>query len=82
MAKVSFGGGKKGCLGCVYKNTKFRVEAGVNRMVPATQGAFPIFPANATDNKKKKLITEFIRDENDILVIEAVEELLKTNCSR
>ena len=36
-AKVSFGGGKKGCLGTVYNNVKFRVESGgIDWVVPAS----------------------------------------------
>ena len=52
-AKVGFGGGKKGCLGVVYSNAKYRVEAGTDWRVPETQGAFPTFPDNASDAEKK-----------------------------
>ena len=77
-AKVNFGGGKKGSLGVVYENTKFRIESGgTDWVVPAEQGAYPTFPANATDDEKKALISEFIRDEYDRKVVEAVEDLLK-----
>ena len=53
-AKVSFGGGKKGCLGVVYSKAKFWVEAGQDWIVPQSQGAFPHFPARATDDEKNK----------------------------
>ena len=77
-AKVSFGGGKKGCLGTVYSNVKFRVESGgTNWVVPASQGAYPTFPVNATNETKKKLIAKFLTSEYDIRVVETVEDLLK-----
>ena len=61
----------------VYKNAKFRVEAGEDWVVPASQGAFPTFPLGADDNTKRKLIAEFLKSEYDIQVVEVVEELLK-----
>ena len=77
-AKVRFGGGKKGSLGVVYKNAKFRIETGgTDWIVPAMQGAYPTLPANATDDKKKAIISEFIQDEYDLKVVEAVGDLLK-----
>ena len=77
-AKVRFGGGKKGSLGVVYDNAKFRIESGgTDWVVPAAQGAYPTFPANATDDEKKRMISEFIQDEYDRQVVEAVEELLR-----
>ena len=76
-AKVGFGGGKKGCLGVVYKNEKFRVEAGQDWVVPATQGAFPTFPPGVDDNTKKQIIAKFLKDEYGIQVVDTVEELLK-----
>ena len=61
-AKVSFGGGKKGCLGTVYNNVKFRVESGgTDWVVPASQGAYPTFPANSTNDQKKILLQNYIK---------------------
>ena len=76
-AKVSFGGGKKGCLGVVYSNAKFHVESGHDWIVPQSQGAFPFFPPQATDDEKKKIIAKFLQDEHDIQVVDICEELLK-----
>ena len=82
-AKVRFGGGKKGCLGVVYENAKFRIESGdINLEVPASQGAYPTFQTDATDDEKKAAISEFILNEHDILVVEDVEKLLKTRSWR
>ena len=76
-AKVHFGGGTRGCLGVVYTPTKYIAETGTNWIVPTTKGAYPTFPTNATDDEKKLAISEFIRDEHGIKVVEAVQELLK-----
>ena len=46
-------------------------------IVPATQGAYPTFPANATYDEKKAIISEFILNEYDLKVVEAVGDLLK-----
>ena len=45
--------------------------------VPLTQGAYPTFAINATDDEKKLAISEFISDEHGIKVVDAVQELLK-----
>jgi hypothetical protein len=76
-AKVHFGGGNRGCLGVVYTAAKYNTETGVDWTVPATQGAYPIFATSATDDEKKLSISEFIRDEHGIRVVDAVQELLK-----
>ena len=77
-AKVRFGGGKKGCLGVVYENAVFRIESGdINWEVPESQGACPTFHPNVTNDEKRAAISEFILNEHDILVVKAVEELLK-----
>ena len=65
-------------MGVVYDNAKYRIESGgADWEVPESQGAYPNFPANATNDEKKAIISEFILDEHDILVVDAVEELLK-----
>ena len=76
-AKVHFGGGTRGCLGVVYTPTKYFAETGFNWTVPTSLGAYPTFPTNATDDEKKLAISEFIRDEHGIKVVDAIQELLK-----
>ena len=39
--------------------------------------AYPTFAAYATDDEKKLAISEFIRDEHGIKVVDAVRELFK-----
>ena len=46
--ECSFGGGKSGCLGTVYNNTRFKAKAGHDWVVPASRGVFPIFPGGGT----------------------------------
>ena len=54
-AKVRFGGGKKGSLGVVYENAKFRIESGgIDWIAPEEQGAYPTFPAGASDDEKSR----------------------------
>ena len=75
--KVSFGGGKRGCLGEVFSGEKFLEEAGVEWTVPISEGAYPNFNANATEQEKKQEISAFIIRETDIKIVEAVGNLLK-----
>ena len=75
--KVHFRGGTRGCFEVVYTPTKYFTETGINWSVPTTKGAYPIFSTNTTDDEKKLAILEFIRDEHDIKVVDAVQELLK-----
>ena len=75
--QVPFGGGKRGCLGIVYSAAKFLAEAGEAWTVPNSQGAYPTFAPNATEDQKKKEISEFIEREKGIKTVEATEELLK-----
>lgn len=75
--KVSFGGGKRGCLGEVFPRDKFLVEAGVEWVVPESEGAYPNFDASATEQEKKREISAFIVRETDIKIVEAVGNLLK-----
>ena len=77
-AKVRFGGGKKGSLGVVYDNPKFRIESGgIDWTVPKEQGAYPTFPDGASDDDKKRIISDIMLDEYDRKVVEAVQDLLK-----
>ena len=75
--KVPFGGGKRGCLGVVYSDAKYLAETNHAWTVPASQGTYPTFPAGATDQEKKAIISQFIQDEKGIKTVEKVEELLK-----
>lgn len=75
--RVPFGGGKRGCLGTVYSTAKYQADAGTTWTVPETEGAYPMFQANATEADKKKVISEFIEREKGIRTVEVVEELLK-----
>ena len=75
--KCSFGGGKMGCLGTVYNNTRFRAKSGHDWIVPASRGAFPTFPNGATLAQKKQLISEFIECKKDRKTAKICEELLK-----
>ena len=50
---------------------------GKNWIVPATGGVYPTFRANATENAKKKTISEFISHETNIKMSKEVEEQLK-----
>ena len=47
--------------------------------VPNSQGAYPTFATNATEDQKKKEISEFIKREKGVKTVEATEELLKGN---
>jgi hypothetical protein len=75
--QVPFGGGKRGCLGLVYSQQKFQAEANHEWSVPESEGAYPNFAADATEDDKKKEISQFIEREKGIKTVEATEELLK-----
>ena len=75
--KCSFGGGDSRCLGIVYNNPRFKAKSGHNWMVPLLQGAFPIFPNDATLTQKKQLISEFIEREKDRKSVKTCKEILK-----
>ena len=54
-----------------------RGEAGQSWTVPATEGSYPTFAANASEDEKKREISAFIQREKGIKTVRAVEELLK-----
>ena len=56
---------------------KFLGEAGIIWTVPEPEGTYPTFPADATEDDKKKEISEFIKREKGIKTVEVVEDLLK-----
>ena len=75
--KVRFGSGQKGCLGVIYSQMKFQVEAGVQWVVPKTQGAYPLLGVKPTNDEKKATISRFMMYKHNIIVVEAVKDLLK-----
>ena len=72
-----FGGGKNGHEGLVLRPPTYQQRAGVAFTVPTSKGAYPMFAAGATRDKKKLVITEFIVSKTDILKAEACKELFK-----
>ena len=52
-------------------------QTGVDWVVPATQGTFPVFPANTTDIKKKTIIAKFLCDKHNLGIVKGVKDLLK-----
>ena len=75
--KFIFGGGKRGHKGLVTKLTIYRIETGEDWVVPETGIVYQIFSANATENAKKQLITEFISRDTNIEMSKLVEEQIK-----
>ena len=66
-SKSPFGGGNHGHLGACMGALTYSIETGgVNWTVPDSAGMFPLFPAGATDDRKKQIIAEFVRDETGI----------------
>ena len=73
----TFGGGNHGHLGSVSKPALYHTESGHNWTVSASGGVYPVFPAGATNDEKKKEVEEFIDRETYIKVADMVEEILK-----
>ena len=72
-AKVSFGGGKLGTVGIIYKDELYKKESGgISFIVPASEGAYPDFTGLTTNDQKKQKISQFEKTEEDILITEAV----------
>ena len=76
-SKVSFGGGKHGCLPLVIGGTMFTQETQQTWTLPASQGAYPTFNANLPVGERKKAISQFIEAETDLKIVKATEEILK-----
>ena len=74
--EVPFGGGNRGCLGIVYSTAKYLAEAQAEFIVPESEGAYPTFAANATEDDKKRTISAHIRREKGIKVAKCCERLL------
>ena len=51
--EVPFSGGNGGCLVSVYSAVKYLAEAGVAWDVPESEGVYPIFEANASEDTRK-----------------------------
>ena len=64
-------------MGVVYSHDKFQSEAGTVWTVPESEGTYPSFQADATEDEKKKEISKFIEREKGIKTVEVVEDLLK-----
>ena len=72
----SFGGGQLGHLGMVMPAAVCQVEANTEWHVPDSEGRYPNFPINATDEQKKELVATFVQRESDIKMAEVVKTLL------
>ena len=75
--KSTFGGGNHGHIGSVSNPALYHTESGHNWTVPESGGVYPVFPAGATNDEKKKEVEEFIDRETYIKVADMVEEILK-----
>ena len=73
----TLGGGDSGHLGVAMDGAAFTTLTGETWSMPAKQGIFPTFPTGATDDDKKRIIAEFIRDEYARRLAEAVRKILK-----
>ena len=76
IVEVPFGDGNRGCLGTVYSATKYLAEMGVVWDVPESEGAYPIFAANATEDNKKMAISVHIKRKKGIKTAKCCERLL------
>ena len=75
--KSTFGGNKHGHLGSVQRPAVYHTEAGQAWKIPTSGGMYPTFSVGATNEEKKREVTEFINRETHIKIAESVEELLK-----
>ena len=77
-SKSPFGGGKHGHKGACTNTLTYTIETGgVAWNVPTTSSIFPIFPPGATDDEKRIIIAEFVRDETGIKAAETTINLLR-----
>ena len=51
--------------------------AGVEWNIPDSEGAYPIFDVDDDDHQKKMKISQFIKRETDLLILEVTKHLLK-----
>ena len=75
--KSSFGGGKRGHKILVKNPTIYQIDTGEEWVVPETDGVYPIFRSDTTENAKKQTIAEFISRNTNINMSEVVKEQLK-----
>ena len=59
------------------KTALYQTEAGQPWTIPATTGVYPVFPAQATDDQKKRITNDFLKREKGIKVAKAVTQLLR-----
>ena len=71
-----FGGGGHGHWGIIANTATYLVKAGVAWTVPASQGVYLTFPGESSDDDKRRIVKEFIRDESGIKTAETVKSLL------
>ena len=77
-SKSPFGGGNHGHKGACTTPITYTIETGGAAWnVPATQGVFPTFPPGATDDEKRIVIAEFVRDETGIKTADVTINLLR-----
>ena len=77
-SKSPFGGGNHGHKGACTTPITYTIETGGAAWnVPATQGVFPTFPPGATDDEKRIVIAEFVRDEMGIKTADVTVNLLR-----
>ena len=77
-SKSPFGGGKHGHKGACTAPLTYTIETGgAAWTVPATKGIFPAYPLGATDDQKRVIIAEFVRDETGIRTAEVTINLLR-----
>jgi hypothetical protein len=77
--KVLLKGSKRGYLGEVFPADKYLVDTGKEWHVPESEGAYPNFNIDATEQEKKREIYAVIVCETDIKIVEAVGILLKAH---
>ena len=67
-----------GHVGMVYKPTIYAKEEDTEPwVVPESEGLYPKFPARATDDQKKVLLTQFVQREENIKKAEKMLRLLR-----
>ena len=73
--KYSFGGGKSGCRGTVYNNTRFKAKSGHGWIVSQS-------PTVQHSCKETQLNSEFIERKKDRKAVKTCKEILKGNADR
>lgn len=77
-SKSPFGGGNHGHKGACTAPATYAIETGgAAWTIPATRGILPTFPTGSTDDQKRVIIAEFVRDETGIKTAEVTINLLR-----